>query len=202
MEWSTEELNTIVDLSVKEVLSQRQEDKHIIFKCETCGAECDELKVTYETKKNHYCSINCYNKGQTSEGVDVKCNCCEKEYKIIPSKYANNKTKLFYCSSKCYEEFKSKSNVKVVCASCESEFTIRKSKYEKSKSKVFYCNADCYSKEKSNKIKFKCETCGKEKTVKKSSYDLCNHHFCSKLCSQEYNKVYRNINEKGQFMSS
>jgi len=61
MEWDIRDLNKIIDTSIKEKMSRKQNDKWITFNCEYCGIEKEELIVHYKKSKNHFCSQNCFN---------------------------------------------------------------------------------------------------------------------------------------------
>lgn len=59
MEWEIENLNKIIDISVKEKRSQKQQDKWTIFNCEFCGEEKEELTCHYILHEHHFCCIKC-----------------------------------------------------------------------------------------------------------------------------------------------
>jgi len=59
MEWDIENLNKIIDISVKEKRSKKQQDKWTIFNCEFCGKEKEELTCHYILHKHHFCCVEC-----------------------------------------------------------------------------------------------------------------------------------------------
>jgi hypothetical protein len=73
MDWNIEDLNKIIDLSVKEKRNKKQLDKWTIFNCEFCGKEKEELTCHYNKSKNHYCSYECTNEGKKIENKK-KCH--------------------------------------------------------------------------------------------------------------------------------
>ena len=59
MDYDIEELNIIVDLSVKEAKSQYQPEKHITYECDECGKKSSSLLVSYSKSEHHFCSNVC-----------------------------------------------------------------------------------------------------------------------------------------------
>lgn len=68
MEYPIEKLNEIINISEKNRRSMKQHDKWIIFNCEQCGEETEQLISRYNKAKHHFCSHKCiyeYNKGKS-----------------------------------------------------------------------------------------------------------------------------------------
>lgn len=59
MDYEKENLNKITDIQVKEKMLRKQIDKWIIFNCEQCGKEKEQLKSRYYKAKHHFCSHEC-----------------------------------------------------------------------------------------------------------------------------------------------
>jgi hypothetical protein len=64
MDWDIEDLNKIIDISVRETRSKKQLNKWIIYECENCGKLKEELISHYNKHKHHYCSYECSNEGR------------------------------------------------------------------------------------------------------------------------------------------
>lgn len=80
MNWDVNKLNKIVDLSVKEKLSRKQEDKWIIYNCEYCGKKCEELISHHNKNKTHCCSNECAGKlNSLKHSMKVVCDNCGKD---------------------------------------------------------------------------------------------------------------------------
>jgi hypothetical protein len=60
MYWDIEDINKIVDDSVKIKTSKKQLDKWISYSCDFCGKECEELISHHKNNKNHFCSTTCF----------------------------------------------------------------------------------------------------------------------------------------------
>lgn len=96
MEWDLVCLNEIIDISLKERISKKDNSKHIIYKCEICGKECEELISHYNKKLHHYCGLNCkYNSGR----IKVICSKCGSEFYVKKYYYNLLKNKTFTCSN-------------------------------------------------------------------------------------------------------
>jgi ribosomal protein L28 len=59
MDWDIDDLNKIIDISVKEKISKKQQDKWTIFNCEYCEKEKEELTSHYILHKHHFCCMEC-----------------------------------------------------------------------------------------------------------------------------------------------
>lgn len=61
IEYDINELNSLFHpKDNNQVLSKKQIDKWIVFKCENCGKEAEQLKSRYVKSKHHYCSRECH----------------------------------------------------------------------------------------------------------------------------------------------
>lgn len=102
MDWDINNLKSIIDTSVKEKMSHKQQDKWITYNCEYCGNENEELISHYNKQKHHYCSRECTQKASITK-IKVRCNNCSKEIEVIKSKY--NKNIRFFCDRDCQHEY-------------------------------------------------------------------------------------------------
>lgn len=105
MDWDIEDLKLIIDTSVKEKMSHKQQDKWITYNCEYCGNEKEMLIGHYNIQKHHYCSRECTQKASITR-VKVKCNNCAKDLEVIKSKYDKNIR--FFCDRECQHEYQKK----------------------------------------------------------------------------------------------
>ena len=128
-------INEYVNIQLNPKISKKQQDKWIIFNCEICGKEHEQLISHYNKSTHHCCSYECANILQR-EKVSVICYLCKKEFKMIPSEYnkRKNKNKLF-CSLKCKQEY---SHITYNCEFCNKEVIVTKTKYKESKH--HYCH--------------------------------------------------------------
>ncbi|AZV43735.1 restriction endonuclease [Peribacillus asahii] len=58
MEYSIEELRTLINIVGKKK-NKKQADKWIIFNCDNCGTEKEQLISHYKNNKSHCCSVKC-----------------------------------------------------------------------------------------------------------------------------------------------
>lgn len=159
MEWDIKELHNIIDLTVKEKMSKKQQDKWIKFNCEVCGKEKEELISHYNKKEHHFCSRECSGT-KKQELVKVNCMYCNKEKYVKINDYQNNKTKLFYCSRECKHDYAIKciknfytiegSYIMFNCENCNKQH--KKLIRDFKKSKHHFCSSSCnYEFKKKNK---------------------------------------------------
>lgn len=81
MDWDIEDVNAIVDLSLKEKMSHKQLDKWTVFNCDVCGNPREDLISKYNKQANHYCSRECKNIAGTNAYknriiIDTESNIC------------------------------------------------------------------------------------------------------------------------------
>ena len=62
MEWNIEDVNQIVDIKLKEKISQKQIDKWITYFCYQCGKKNEQLITKYHKNERHFCSQKCFQK--------------------------------------------------------------------------------------------------------------------------------------------
>ena len=142
------EVNKLVSLEVKKIMSKKDPTKWITFNCEVCGKEKEELISHYNTKERHFCSRECVNIG-TSKKIEVKCEVCNKKYLIKLSTYKRNKSKKFFCCRDCNTKYRRKHLDKEVvngfiyynCDYCGKEHRQNPSDYNKSES--HFCSISC-----------------------------------------------------------
>ena len=65
IDYSSEDLNKIIDIKLKQKISKKDESKWITFNCEICGKEKEQLIGKYNLRKHHYCSKECSYIGQS-----------------------------------------------------------------------------------------------------------------------------------------
>jgi len=78
MDYDIEDLNKIIDLSVREARSQYQPEKHITYNCEQCGIETSCMVTHYEESEHHFCSHSCNASYYGAKRLKSKqlCNVC------------------------------------------------------------------------------------------------------------------------------
>lgn len=59
MDYDINDLNKIIDLSIRELKSRYEPDKHIIFNCEYCGKPSSSFIDHYNETEHHFCSRKC-----------------------------------------------------------------------------------------------------------------------------------------------
>ena len=62
MQWDIEKINQIVDIKLKEKISQKQIDKWITYSCYQCGKKNEQLITKYNKNERHFCSQKCFQK--------------------------------------------------------------------------------------------------------------------------------------------
>lgn len=128
--------------------------KRVSVTCNCCGKEYQIAECFYKGKKNHYCSIDCKNKGHSinmtgriKTSIIDNCSWCKKEVKRKNS----NKNKEIFCSKECYSKWQ-KHNwvgenhpqwegglVTVNCSVCGEEIKRKPSQIRENN----YCSKDC-----------------------------------------------------------
>jgi hypothetical protein len=148
MDYHRDKIRLITDTTVKEKISHKQEDRWIIFNCQYCGKEREELICHYNKNKNHYCSTECYGKSNLNR-IEVVCSTCSNNINIKVSLFNKNKHKRFFCNQKCqhiYQKtvgFKKQGDTKTFnCENCGLEATQKNCDYNKSKH--HYCSKECF----------------------------------------------------------
>lgn len=150
MEWESDELNKIVDLTVKEKMCKKQLDKWTVFNCDVCGKEREEYTIRYNKKQNHYCSVECSNIAITTK-INTNCSYCNSEISVIKSKFEKNK--YIFCNQECQHSFQREFGFKrnsvtidFQCEKCGKSST--QNKWDYNKSKHHFCSKECYYKYK------------------------------------------------------
>ena len=101
MNMSSEFIKSITNLDVVKSRSRRDDNKHIIFECEYCGKETDQLISKYNKSEHHFCSVRCIHDYKIMvNGTVVNCKECGEEFIVKNSVYKRYKTKEFSCE-KC-----------------------------------------------------------------------------------------------------
>lgn len=131
---------------------------------------------------NHFCSIDCRSKWQSSEKNPLrknkikKCKNCEQEFDLRKTKAGDNQK---FCSRKCAGEFRSKNKIfikKLIlknCIYCGKEFEVWP--YRKN---AKYCSPDCH--DQSRRDHLICPICG----VFFSSPKYEKRKYCSQECAK------------------
>lgn len=60
MDFEIEDLNKIIDIKIKQKTSKKQIHKWIIYSCDFCGKEKEELISHYNQKERHFCNQECF----------------------------------------------------------------------------------------------------------------------------------------------
>jgi len=78
MDYDIEDLNKIIDLSVREARSTYQPEKHITYNCEYCGTETSCMLTQYDRVGHHFCSNKCNTAYYGAKRLKSKqlCNVC------------------------------------------------------------------------------------------------------------------------------
>lgn len=94
MNYNINELNKIIDLSVRELKSRYDVDKHISFNCEWCGKESTDNLLHFKRYDHHFCSRKCnsFYYGNKKLKTNNICNICGEN---IPHKNGLCKVCLF-----------------------------------------------------------------------------------------------------------
>ena len=125
----------------------------------------------------------------------VKCNYCNKEFKITITRYNESKNKVFHCCREHAKLAKQEGKVKyskevsLICQHCGKHFKLKESYYNKQSKRgqiPKYCSIECrIAEQRKNKEFVKCNNCGKEMLAVKNKHNL---HFCNEKCRIEYAK--------------
>jgi hypothetical protein len=100
-EYSSEQLNLITDLSI------RQRKKYWIkFDCDNCGQETSQLINNYKTSVHHFCSNKCKHNYRLNNPKRPNCKCdyCGRDIYVFPSRLKN--TNHNFCDRNCYNKWK------------------------------------------------------------------------------------------------
>ena len=120
--------------------------------------------------------------------MKIKCQYCDRDFNIKPSKAASRK----FCSWECRQNYNKKyKNIKVECKTCGKKISLRISELVGYNNK--FCSRECFHKwhhqfrgEKHWSFKEvpiqKCELCKKEYRIPKSRLDKTR--FCSEACKR------------------
>jgi len=145
MEWDIENLNTIIDVSVKEKMSKKQQDRWITFNCEQCDGEREELISHFLKMEHHYCGVECFHLAQKKR-YQVECDNCGETVEVLKGKYDTNKH--FFCDQECQHEYQKRVGfkrnggyVEFVCEQCEK--LSKKKTGDYNKSKHHFCSKEC-----------------------------------------------------------
>ncbi|MEX0598112.1 MAG: hypothetical protein WD512_16610, partial [Candidatus Paceibacterota bacterium] len=121
--------------------SIKQMDRWLIFNCEFCGEEKEQLKSKYNKSKSHFCSQECKKVSQLMGnrvelgGVDYKCDQCQEKFKVRNYLYQHlksGKRRHLFCSPQCAQEFSKtgeytkhlRNRVQKKCSHCNKEYSI------------------------------------------------------------------------------
>jgi G:T-mismatch repair DNA endonuclease (very short patch repair protein) len=116
MDWDFDKLKTKIDLTVKEKLRIYNPEKHVIFNCDNCGKETDQILSQYMQSTMHYCSANCRTSakliGENPKSFhNYNCDNCDLEMNVPNHIYQNfkkGKRKSLCCSRECSYEYRKK----------------------------------------------------------------------------------------------
>jgi hypothetical protein len=188
--------------------------KNIVYHdyiCLECGNmfQRSEREIKNANKKNQpikFCSRECKDKHWGRNQLNVKCDCCGKEFKV-QQKLKNKKH--YFCSSECCKIYNKENDIRgnfteFTCKFCQKKFKLPNSyvkKQTKRNQNISYCSIECMHhnaidiKEKNKKTieELKCDFCG-EKINKpigalKNFFEGKNKHiYCSSKCSHEARK--------------
>ena len=117
----------------------------------------------------------------------VKCNYCDKEFKITITRYNESKNKIFHCCREHAKLAKQENKVSysekinLVCQCCGKEFEVKESYYRKQSKRgqtPKYCSNDCrhLARRTLDRIECKCDYCGKDLVVADRNH---KNHYCN-----------------------
>jgi hypothetical protein len=150
MSWDINELNKIVDITLKEKLNRKQVEKWIRFECEYCKTERDELLSHYNKQKHHFCSSKCASEFHKNR-VSVNCSCCNKIIGVTEYKYNKSKSKRFFCNKDCTHKYQrdfgfkknGRTYIEFNCNYCNKTASQYMGDYKKKNKKYHYCSKKC-----------------------------------------------------------
>ena len=146
------------------------------MQCDYCGKDIKVNQYTMEHRKNHFCSVGCYNKWNKGRGgpdhfnykkQEVSCANCGEILFRPPFNIKKNKN--LFCNRKCQGEYNSKyligenhpswkgGLIDIECAECGVIFKIKPSRLRK----INVCSHECRSKWISNNLGGKNSWCWK-----------------------------------------
>ena len=204
IDYKKADLNYFINLKVinGKYIKQRDENNWIKYNCDHCGKECESLKSLYNQKKNHFCSVQCYNLFQNKQTI-IKCDNCNSEVAVKPNRLKRNKH--IFCSKECEMHFKRNNktinknikNVNAICDYCGNAYQVKESQYLKSKN--HFCSRECRNKFKTSKIEVACDYCGDLLLRNKSQIKRSKHYFCNKNCESNYKLSNKNMDKWVEF---
>lgn len=172
----------------------------VTCKCKICEKEWDVPK-----HRGHatLCSRKCIGEYIKSKRISIKCQECNKDFRV--TKFIAKTRK--FCSKKCDDKNRSKTSsgnnnpnwrggdIRYNCKHCGEEAHKRKSAYNNSKH--HFCSRSCQSTFNVKRgednhmwtggmIGFSCDYCNKKVKRSRSRYDRAEYHFCSKECGNKH----------------
>jgi 5-methylcytosine-specific restriction endonuclease McrA len=167
------------------------------YSCDFCDESFKRYEYRTNSNKNIFCSTECKDSFESSDGLDTTCSECGDKIHVPPSHidevdgYEQNN---YFCNKECESSFKSREWVgedhpswdggrkQLYCNECGERYFIKKSKTDKSK----FCSKDCRRKSwKVDKEEYNCVNCGD--IVKKKPYSVKGENTtCSKKCKKEF----------------
>ena len=191
MEYDIKDLNEIIDLSIRELRSRYDPDKHIIFNCEQCGEESSSFIDQYNSSDHHFCSRKCNSTfyGKERSKINKICEVCGNNLQV-----KNDICKVCTFKSKHTIEYSEKWTEEVL------DIILNNVLYKR----IEYLNELevilniplkeilIYMKligvSTTLKVKRKCLQCGEEYTLIPSRIISGKDKFCSKECSSLHQK--------------
>jgi G:T-mismatch repair DNA endonuclease (very short patch repair protein)/ribosomal protein L37AE/L43A len=141
MEFSKDELEKIVDKSIKE-----RKEYYISFECNNCGKTSSQLISDYEQNDKHFCCDDCKfeyaKKRKMTHSKIFICPNCGKEFTKLDYQVKKGMHN-YFCSKKCSQEYKQK-RIYFNCEYCGKESWKIPGDYKKGKH--HFCGRSCASK--------------------------------------------------------
>jgi len=103
MDWSSKNLNKIINIKLKEKISKKQKDKWITFNCENCGKSTEQLISRYNKNNHHFCGCDCMHEYKKKQRIKNNCCYCGEELLLKP--FQVKKFKKHFCNNECKINF-------------------------------------------------------------------------------------------------
>lgn len=107
-----------------------------LISCKVCGEDIWRQKS--DIKENNFCSQECFGDYRRRNRIDVTCEYCGKQDRVISSRIQGNH---YLCSDKCARKFFVNPRTKVLCQNCGEEFEYVKDWF---KSERKFCSNKCF----------------------------------------------------------
>ncbi|MFK3936695.1 hypothetical protein ACI2JA_04155 [Alkalihalobacillus sp. NPDC078783] len=200
MDFTSKELDLIIDLEIKDKVRGIDPSKYITINCEGCNKEFDRRIKQFIRAKKNYCSKDCRT---NSTRRLLNCYNCKAEItvkKYIADELDEGKRNSVFCDRHCKYKWDSKFVGKLnpqyerfekECEFCKKKVMLPKNRLDRFK----FCSKKCTTDSRAKPLnKVSCEQCGKDVYKNDSKLKKSKNHFCSNSCADTFrsNKAYTN----------